>query len=86
MLYTSSNVGGFLLILMTGLCVYYILFLFYDLMVHKKLTVLFHKRFEFEAGYYSFNSSSIFHFIQIFSPEDGGYFDKFDSKYNNWSI
>ena len=77
----TSNVGGFLLILMTGLCVYYILFLFYDLMVHKKLTVLFHKRFEFEAGYYSFNSSSIFHFIQIFSPEDGGYFDKFDSKY-----
>ena len=77
----TSNVGGFLLMLMTGLCVYYILFLFYDLMVHKKLTVLFHKRFEFEAGYYSFNSSSIFHFIQIFSPEDGGYFDKFNSKY-----
>ena len=41
----------------------------------------FPKKFEYEAGYYSFNSSSIFHFLQIFSPEDGGNYDNFDSKY-----
>ena len=23
----------------------------------------------------------VFHFIQIFSPDNGGYFDKFDSRY-----
>ena len=39
------------------------------------------KKFENEAGYYSFNSSSIFNFIQIFSPDDGGYFDKFVLRY-----
>jgi hypothetical protein len=45
------------------------------------MTTIFHKKFEFEAGLYSFNSSSIFHFIQIFSADSGGYFDKYDSKY-----
>ena len=77
----TSNVGGCSLILMLAIITAYISFLLYDLICHKKLTTLFHKKFEFEAGYYSFNSSSIFHFIQIFSPEDGGYFDKYDSKY-----
>ena len=77
----TSNIGGCSLILMLAIITAYISFLLYDLICHKKLTTLFHKKFEFEAGYYSFNSSSIFHFIQIFSPEDGGYFDKYDSKY-----
>ena len=77
----TSNVGGCSLILMLTIITAYISFLLYDLICHKKLTTLFHKKFEFEAGYYSFNSSSIFHFIQIFSPENGGYFDKYDSKY-----
>ena len=77
----TSKVGGFLVLVMVGLCSAYIGYLLYNLIGHKKLTSLFHKKFEFEAGYYSFNSSSIFHFIQIFSPESGGYFDKYDSKY-----
>ena len=77
----TSKIGGCFLILMLSVISAYISFLLYDLIVHKKLTTLFHKKFEFEAGYYSFNSSSIFHFIQIFSPENGGYFDKYDSKY-----
>ena len=77
----TSKVGGFFVLLMLFLCISYILFLFYDLAAHKRITLLFHKKFEFEAGYYSFNSSSIFHFIQIFSPEDGGYFDKYETKY-----
>ena len=62
----TSKVGGFFVLLMLFLCISYILFLFYDLAAHKRITLLFHKKFEFEAGYYSFNSSSIFHFIQIF--------------------
>ena len=77
----TSKVGGFLVIVLMSICTSYIVFLFYDLTSHKKITALFHKKFEFEAGYYSFNSSSIFHFIQIFSPENGGYFDKYDSRY-----
>lgn len=77
----TSNIGGCSIILMLAIITAYISFLLYDLICHRKLTSLFHKKFEFEAGYYSFNSSSIFHFIQIFSPEEGGYFDKYDSKY-----
>ena len=77
----TSKVGGFLVILMILIIVIYISLLFYDLISHKKITAIFHKKFEFEAGFYSFNSSSIFHFIQIYSPENGGYFDKYDSQY-----
>ena len=76
-----SHVGGFLVIIMLSICSSYICFLFYGLITHKRITSLFHKKFEYEAGYYSFNSSSIFHFIQIFSSENGGYFDKYNSKY-----
>ena len=77
----TSKVGGFFVIIMFSLCISYILFLLYELVNHKRITVLFHKKYEFEAGHYSFNSSSIFHFIQIFSPENGGYFDKYETKY-----
>ena len=77
----TSKIGGFLVILMISISALYISSLLYDLINHKKITSIFHKRFEYEAGYYSFNSSSIFHFIQIFSPENGGYFDKYESKY-----
>ena len=31
--------------------------------------------------YHSFDTSSIFHFLQIYSTYDGGYFGNFDSKY-----
>ena len=77
----TSRISGLLVIGMITIISLYIGYLLYDLITHKKLTSIFHKKFEYEAGYYSFNSSSIFHFIQIFSPEDGGYFDKFDTKY-----
>ena len=77
----TSKVGGIFVIIMTTICLTYVGYLLYNLLGHKKLVSLFHKKFEYEAGYYSFNPSSIFHFIQIFSPESGGYFDKYDSKY-----
>ena len=77
----TSKLSGLFVLSMIVISSSYICILLYDLIEHKKLTSIFHKKFEYEAGYYSFNSSSIFHFIQIFSPEDGGYFDKYDTKY-----
>ena len=61
----TSNIGGLFVLIMISLCSLYISFLLYDLISHKKITSIFHKKFEYKAGYYSFNSSSIFHFIQI---------------------
>ena len=77
----TSKIGGFLVIIMVSLIFSYISFLLYRLISHKNMISIFHKKFQFEVGYYSFNSSSIFNFIQIFNPENGGYFDKYDSKY-----
>ena len=77
----TSKLGACLVVALVIACSSYTIFLLYNLIAHKKMTYIFHKRFEFEAGYYSFNSSSIFHFIQIFAPQNGGYFDKFDSRY-----
>ena len=75
----TSQIGGILVILMLAISSIYISFLIYE---HKKIaSFIFYKKFEFEAGYYSFNSSSIFHFIQFYSKENGGFFDKYDSKY-----
>jgi len=47
----------------------------------KKVTSFFYKKFEWEAGFYSLNSSSIFNFFQIYSTENGGYFDDYNPKY-----
>ena len=77
----TSRVGATLVIALIVICLSYTIFLIYNLIAHKQMTYIFHKKFEYEAGYYSFNSSSVFHFIQIFAPENGGYFDKFDSRY-----
>ena len=77
----TSKLGACLVISLVIACLSYTVFLLYNLIAHKKMTYIFHKKFEFEAGYYSFNSSSIFHFIQIFAPQNGGYFDKFDSRF-----
>ena len=77
----TSNIGGCLVIIYISICIGYVSSLLYYVIAHNRVTSIFFKKFEFEAGYYSFNSSSIFHFIQIFSPDSGGYFDKFDNKY-----
>ena len=77
----TSKVGAVLVIILLIALLSYTIYLITNLISHKNMTYIFHKKFEFEAGYYSFNSSSIFHFIQIFSSENGGYFDKFNSTY-----
>ena len=77
----TSKIGACLVITLIIICLSFAIFLLYNLITHNKMTYIFHKKFEFEAGHYSFNSSSVFHFIQIFSTEGGGYFDIFDSRY-----
>ena len=77
----TSKIGGCLVIVLVTLCISYISYLVYYSIVHNRVSSVFYKKFEFDIGRYSFNSSSIFHFIQIFSPECGGYFDKYDTRY-----
>ena len=77
----TSKMGACLVILLLIICLAYAIFLIYNLIIHQKMTYIFYKKFEYEAGYYVFNSSSIFNFIQIYSSESGGYFDEFDSRY-----
>ena len=76
----TSNMGGFLVLTMLSLSVAYIIYLLYIVIAHKNATSIFFQRFEWEAGYYSLNSSSFFHFIQIFTPENGGYFDEYNPR------
>ena len=76
----TSKIGGFLVLIMLSLSIIYISYLLFIVVAHKKATSVFFKRFEWEAGHYTFNSSSIFHFIQIFSPESGGYFDEYNPR------
>ena len=77
----TSKFGACLVVLLLLISMTYTIFILCNLINHKDITYIFHKKFDFEAGYYSFNSSSAFHFIQIFSTDNGGYFDKYESKY-----
>ena len=77
----TSKIGGSLVLIMLTIILLYISFLVYNLIWHKNITSIFHKQFQVEPGNYSFNSSSLFHFIKLFSPDNGGYFDKYNSKY-----
>ena len=77
----TSKIGGSLVLIMLVIVLSYISFLIYNLVSHKNITSIFHKQAQFESGNYSFNSTSIFHFFKIFSPDNGGYFGKYDSKY-----
>ena len=77
----TSKIGGLFVILMGCIYIAYFSYLFFHLITHSRITSIFYKKFQSEKGYYSFNSSSIFHFIQIYSSDKGGYFDKFESKY-----
>ena len=77
----TSKIGGCLVIIMSFLYIAYITYLLYHLIGRSKITSIFYQKFQYEAGYYSFNSSSIFHFIQIYSTGSGGHFDKFETKH-----
>lgn len=77
----TSKISGLIVIALMFSCLSYILILVYSTINHLNVTSLIYKKFEWEAGFYQMNSSVLFHFFQIFCPEDGGYFDKYDPKY-----
>jgi hypothetical protein len=75
----TSKIGGSLGLIMVSLCLLYASYIVYITLAHKRVTSIFYKKFEWEAGYYSLNSSSIFNFFQILRI--GGYFDDYNPKY-----
>ena len=77
----TSKISGFLVIIMISLGASYSFILLYNVLNHLNVISLIYKKFEWEAGYYPMNSNNLFYFFQIFSSENGGYFDKFDFKY-----
>ena len=75
-----SKTSGFIVILMLLSCFGYIYILFFRVLNHIDFNIFMFKKFEWEAGFFTMNNTQLFHFFQISSP-DGGYFDKYDSKY-----
>ena len=77
----TSKIGGTLVLFMLIIILSYIVYLLYNLLLHRNITSIFHRQFQIEPNNYSFNSTSIFHFIKLFSAYNGGQFGKFNSKY-----
>jgi hypothetical protein len=77
----TSKIGGALVLFMLMIILSYISYLLYNLILHRNITSIFHRQFQIEPNNYSFNSTSIFHFIKLFSSENGGQFGKYNSKY-----
>ena len=77
----TSKIGAILAIIMILLVFGYSSLHLYSVINRLNVISLVYKKFEWEAGFYPMNSTRLFHFFQIFSSEDGGYFDKYDSKF-----
>ena len=77
----TSRISGVLVIVMILCCISYSIVILYSIINHLNVTSLIYKKFEWEAGYYTMNTTVLFHFFQLFCPENGGYFDKYDPKY-----
>ena len=77
----SSKIGGVLTITGILISIAYILYLLTDAFSYKSLSLLFYKKFEYESGKYIFDNEGIFHFINLYSVNNNGYFGKFDKKY-----
>ena len=76
-----SKISGIIVIIMVSCCLSYSIIILYNIFNHLNVTSLIYKKFEYEAGYYEMNAKVLFHFFQIFSSENGRYFDKYNSKY-----
>ena len=77
----TSKISGILVIFFLLSCISYSSILLYNLINHINVISLIYKKFEWEAGHYEMNSTSLFHFFQIFSSENGSYFGKFNSTF-----
>ena len=76
-----SKISGIIVIIMIICCLSYSIIILYNILNHLNVVSLIYKKFEWEAGYYEMNTTLLFHFFQIFSSENGGFFDKYNSKY-----
>ena len=77
----TSKISGLIVIIMILGSFSYSFLLLFGVINHSNVISLIYKQFESEAGFYAMNTKQLFHFFQIYSSEDGGYFDKFDLKY-----
>ena len=75
----TSKFGGLLVICMLTTCLAYISYLLNNFITRSDMSSMFYKKFEYEAGYYSFNPSSLFHFFLVFNSVLGN-FDAYDPK------
>ena len=76
----TSKIGGLLVIFFILLIFIYIFFSLYYELSHEKVTSVFYQKYMNDAGHYSFNSSSLFHFIQIVNTEKGNIKDEYNHK------
>ena len=74
----TSKIGGLLIIFMFTIITSYISYILID--EYSKVSSVFYKKYESEAGYYTLNKSSLFNFIQILNTVEGRFFDKYDNK------
>ena len=77
----SSKIGGVLTLIGIALCTGYILYLFSDIFSHKSLSLLHYKKYEYEAGKYTFDKNGIFHFLQLYNKKTENHYGKYDQKY-----
>ena len=75
----TSKVGGILMILMVMTNIAYISYLLIRNFSHTIVNSMFYKTFKHEAGYFSLNSSSLFHFFGFYNPEKSA-FNEYDIK------
>ena len=73
----TSKIGGLLIMIMGILMFVYISHILIEEFSFGKVNSIFYKKYENEAGYYSFNTSSLFNFIQISKK---GISDKYNHK------
>ena len=75
----TSKFGGILMILMVMTNISYITYLLIRNFSHTIVSSMFYKSFKYDAGYYSLNSSDLFHFFRFYNPKKT-VFDKYDPK------
>ena len=76
----TSKIGGLLVIFLIALITTYIFHIFISELSHTKVTSVFYKKYVNEAGYYSFNTTSLFHFIHILNSAKGNILDEYNHK------
>ena len=77
----TSQISGIIVIILLFCCFGYSFIILFSTIKHSNVTSLIYKKFGWETGLFHMNNTQLFHFFQIFSSENGGYFDKYDSKY-----